>query len=219
MWLQLYFVLTRVIFFGEILPRVPLSIHQFKNIWMTPFWSSPELASECYLSDVMYLIKIPRGFSFWPPAWQRNVPGGPAGHASFLTLASQELWVNKALWLLHPPGEPLSVCLSLSCSTMKQMIFCSWWLRNTRPLYAFLCDPQTIRQYLLSLLSVHLVHSWQRLSSDIFALLFFFYCLYRFCKRMFILFLNENWKNYLFALFGNFFCWWVVWWKIISNVQ
>lgn len=26
----------------------------------------------------------------------------------------------------------------------------------------------------LSLLSVHLVHSWQRLSSDIFALLFFF---------------------------------------------
>lgn len=148
MWLQLHFVLTRVIFLGEILPRVPLSIHQFNNIWMTPFWSSPELASERYLSDVMYLIKIPGGFSFWPPAWQRNVPGGPAGHASFLTLASQELWVNKALWLLHPPGEPLSVCLSLSCSTMKQMIFCSWWLRNTRPPYAFLCDPQTIRQYL-----------------------------------------------------------------------
>lgn len=97
------------------------------------------------LDDILCLLETPRAFHFFG-LQPHSLPGGPVGTPSSLTRASQQLWANKALWLLRPSREYLSV--SLCCFPMKQMIFRSRWLRNTRPMHAFLCDPQTIRQWL-----------------------------------------------------------------------
>lgn len=169
----------------------------------------PELAPESVtllsLSMTWCVSFRPRGFFLLASCPKIQPPRWTGGHAQLphwgVTAA---LGKQSPLTLSSPRRISPSLSLCFSLVPVKQMIFCSWWLRNTRLLYVFLCDPQTIRQCLsLLLLSVHLVLSWQHSSSDIFALLlFFFYCLWSilqmnvYCphwkwKKLFICFVLE----------------------------
>lgn len=169
----------------------------------------------------MCLIKTLRAFCFWPPAWNYSLPGGPVDTPSSLAGVSHRLRTNKALWFLHPLRGIPTLPLFLSF-LWKQIIFCSWWLKSTSAM-CFLCDPQTVRQCLLPVVSA----SCSVLATFVFrhflSLFFFLHCFFssivygQFCKWTFIVLLTENGKTiYLLcfvtlsddSLFGenNFLC-------------
>lgn len=155
--LQLHFVLQadkRGVFSGKILPKVALSIY---HTWLT------QSGSTCFLpswhQSAWSVLLRPWGVFLLASCLKTQPPRWAGGHAQLPHWGVTAAPGNKALWLLHPPREYLSFSVCLSCFLMKQMIFCSWWLRNTSLLYAFLCDPQTIRQCIPLLLSVNLVLS------------------------------------------------------------
>ena len=179
----------------------------------------PTLAPEAVtlLSVTWFVLPRPWGFFFFylfcffsflassptahPPRWagghaqlpHRGVTPAP-GKQSPLTPSSTP---PENISLFQPPAFPV-----------KQMIFCSRWLRNTHPLYAFLCDLQTIRQWLPP---VVVSASCSVLATFVFRHLCIVarcYCLWSILRLNVYsapLWKNKKQKNYLFAFFFCFF--------------
>lgn len=159
--LELHFVLQadkRGVFTGNILPRVALSVYQYliDTVWIHLF--PPELASESVtlLSMTWSVLLRPWGLLLLSSCPKTQPPRWAGGHAQLPHRGVTAALGNKALWLPHPP-ENFSLSVCVSCSLMKQIIFCCWWLRNTSLLCECVLVWFTDNQCLQLLLSVHVV--------------------------------------------------------------